>query len=122
MLQLLPALPSAWPSGRVTGLKARGGFEVDLEWAAGKLIRAIVRAKLGGYLRLRTADPVAISGATAPPVAATDANPNPFFALVDAGRPEITQADALPTVALRATRTVDFAAVAGGVYAIAPAR
>lgn len=122
VLQLLPALPSAWPSGRVTGLKTRGGFEVDLEWAAGKLTRAVVRAKLGGHLRLRTADPVAISGATAPPVAATGANPNPFFALVDAGRPEITQADALPTVALRATRTVDFATVAGGVYTIAPAR
>ena len=81
-----------------------------------------MRAKLGGHLRLSTAVPVAISRATAAPVAATGANPNPFFALVDAGRPEITQPDALPTVALRATRTVDFATVPGGVYALAPAR
>jgi alpha-L-fucosidase 2 len=52
-IHLLPALPKAWPTGSVKGLRARGGYEVDVTWKDGVLASATVRAQEDGKCRVR---------------------------------------------------------------------
>jgi alpha-L-fucosidase 2 len=59
-LDLLPALPAVWPAGSVTGLKARGGFTVDMSWRGGALERAQITSTRDGECRLRITPPVAV--------------------------------------------------------------
>ena len=46
-IHLLPALPSAWPTGKVSGIAARGGFDVDVTWQDGRMVEAKIRSKSG---------------------------------------------------------------------------
>jgi alpha-L-fucosidase 2 len=52
---ILPALPSSLASGRISGLKGRGGFEFSISWENGKLVSVEVRSLLGNKLNLRYA-------------------------------------------------------------------
>ncbi|KJF43562.1 glycoside hydrolase family 95 protein [Draconibacterium sediminis] len=58
-IELLPALPSEWPSGEVKGLVARGGFVVDLKWEEGRLQSAVIHSKLEGDCRVKVMDEIA---------------------------------------------------------------
>lgn len=74
-VHLLPALPENWKSGSVSGIVARGGFEVAMEWREGQLQKAIFTSRLGGNLRIRSYVPLEGKGLTP----ASDENPNPLF-------------------------------------------
>lgn len=52
LINLLSALPAAWPEGHVRGLRARGGFELDINWKHGKLTEAILRSRAGNSCRI----------------------------------------------------------------------
>jgi len=60
-VHLLPALPEAWPDGFVRGIRARGGFELDLEWKGGKLSNGVIRSSEGSACTLRTRAPVTVT-------------------------------------------------------------
>lgn len=82
-VHLLPALPEAWAEGRVKGLRARGGFRVDMAWSGGALTEATVYSSLGGTLRVRSSVPLSGKGLRK---AAGDC-PNALFAPAEVKEP-----------------------------------
>jgi alpha-L-fucosidase 2 len=67
-IDLLPALPAAWPDGILRGFAARGGFEVDIAWKAGDLTAASISSRLGKPCRLRVRWPVQVTRGDGSPI------------------------------------------------------
>jgi alpha-L-fucosidase 2 len=82
-IHLLPALPDRWAEGEVKGLKARGGFEIDMKWSGGELVAATVRSSLGGNCRIRSHVELKGKGIAE----AQGNNPNPLFDIVETQQP-----------------------------------
>lgn len=73
-IELLPALPKSWSIGHVAGLRARGGFEVEMSWERNQLKHPRIRSLLGGPLHLRLGDRVLATETKAGQVIAYDSD------------------------------------------------
>lgn len=112
---LLPAIPDAWQSGSVSGLKARGGFEVAMEWNDNVLSKAVIKSDNGGNLRIRSAVPLKGKGLKA----AKGENTNPLFATPAGIKQKINNHDAIETLpALKKTYLYDIRTRKGETYTI----
>lgn len=112
-VHLLPALPDNWKQGRVKGLRARGGFEVDMNWSNGQLTAATVRSTVGGVLRIRSRVPLRGKGVRK----AEGDCPNSLFAPAIIATPVCSQQrDASSGKAAPAVYEYDVVTKAGGVY------
>ena len=78
VIELLPALPAAWPTGWVKSLRVRGGFEVDLAWRDGKVIEATIRSLRGNECRIVTVEGAAIIYDGTPVVARRNSSASVF--------------------------------------------
>ena len=80
-VHLLPALPGRWKHGKVIGLKARGGFEVDITWDKNAVAVAKISSNLGGILPIRSQIPLQIQGGKL----LDSGEKNPFLQPMDPG-------------------------------------
>ncbi len=114
-IHILPALPDVWQTGKITGLRARGGFQTDIEWENGKVKTLKIKSQLGGNLRIRTVTPLALMrGGELKP--AQGANPNPFFKTYDIPKPIISAEAKLNPPGVRPTVEYDLGTEAGKEY------
>ncbi|WP_127124559.1 glycoside hydrolase family 95 protein [Pseudoflavitalea rhizosphaerae] len=117
-IDLLPALPDAWPSGKISGLRAWGGFEiVQMEWKDGKVSKLVIRSTLGGNLRLRTPNGLKPAGRfTITP--AKGENKNPFFQIIETAPAVVSPKATITAPVIRATREYDLHTQKGSVYSL----
>lgn len=115
-IHVLPALPSLWLSGKVTGLVARGGFEIDLSWENGTIEELIVYSKLGGNCRIRSANDLILEAGTL--TVAEGENANAFYQKANIKAPLINEEAEIKLSSLSETQLYDFDTEAGKTYTL----
>mgnify|MGYP003885893785 CR=1 FL=1 len=113
-VEILPALPSEWKSGKITGLRARGGFTVSIEWKDNKPVKVVVHSALGGNLRLRVNSNWKPRGAEP----ANGTNANPFYVIPPIRKPLISEKAPKEMFSVPETADYDIATTANKEYTI----
>ena len=114
-IYILPALPQSWQKGEVKGLKARGGFEIDITWENGKVKTVTINSELGGNCRIRTIEPLTFIGGKELTVAKGD-NPNPLYQINQIKEPIISEKAGINPIEMIDTYLYDIATEKGGRY------
>nr|WP_294896639.1 glycoside hydrolase N-terminal domain-containing protein [uncultured Pedobacter sp.] len=114
-VHILPALPSNWPTGCVKGLKARGGFELDISWENNKLKAVVVKSNLGGNCRLRINENL-IQNTPDNLTQAKGENANPFYEMPEVKKPLISPLAKLKPTGIAKSKEFDLSTQAGRVY------
>jgi alpha-L-fucosidase 2 len=114
-IYVLPALPDDFKNGKVSGLKARGGFEVAIEWENAKVKQLTVKSAFGGNCRLRLASDVILVGDVKLEEAKGE-NPNGFYSVTTIKDPLISEKAALKGYKSPETKLYDFNTAAGKTY------
>ncbi|WP_022824555.1 glycoside hydrolase family 95 protein [Hymenobacter norwichensis] len=116
VIDLLPALPDAWPTGEVKGLVARGGYVVDLAWDKGKVTRVQITSRLGGNCRVRVHSPLKVAGNSL--TVAQGENSNPFYQVMPVKLPLVSEKSNARKPTLPPSFVYDLPTQAGKVYAL----
>ncbi|WP_035652213.1 glycoside hydrolase N-terminal domain-containing protein [Flavobacterium sp. ASV13] len=116
-IHLLPALPDALKEyGEITGLKARGGFEIkDMKWKNGKLIAVSIQSNLGGNLRLRTPNQI-IAKNKMNFKTASGVNSNVFYQTNEVKKPIIAKEASIKPLEIQPTFLYDIGTEKGKIY------
>lgn len=113
---VLPALPDAWKSGRVKGLRVRGGFEIEtLEWKNGKISKLVIKSNMGGNCQIRAYSELEAKNKTELKSAKGE-NPNPFYRIAEAKSPIISDKTKVEAINLKKTFIYDLKTRAGKKY------
>ncbi|HEX8021735.1 glycoside hydrolase family 95 protein [Mucilaginibacter sp.] len=113
-IQLLPAIPDDWKKGSVSGLAARGGFTVDMDWADHRITKLVIHSHIGGNCRIRTNQQLVNSILKK----ASGQNSNPFCKVIDIQKPIIHQNEKELSVKLPESWLYDLKTQPGKTYRI----
>jgi alpha-L-fucosidase 2 len=116
VLHILAALPENWPSGSVSGLRARGGFVIEkLVWENGKISELTIKSEMGGNCRIRSYGPLVLQNDRGLKTA-SGKNPNPFYYVPEQANPVISDKADIKDYPTRTVFEYDVSTKKGNTY------